>query len=124
MTYDEQLVLLYVFTLVSKLDSSVFNKVFHVTVILNHFCTTLILRTADWSDRVVHLVMEWLNRRRFILLGPPIGQFDMNVTQEYIHWYKNIIILYITRSRAVMGHLVHIKILFNYFSTNLFSITF
>ncbi|KAA0045997.1 transposase [Cucumis melo var. makuwa] len=36
------------------------------------------LRTADWSDRVAHLVMQWLNRRRFTATGPPVEQFDMD----------------------------------------------
>uniref|UniRef100_A0A9I9ECQ7 Uncharacterized protein n=1 Tax=Cucumis melo TaxID=3656 RepID=A0A9I9ECQ7_CUCME len=40
--------------------------------------------------------MRWLNRRRFTTTRPPIGQFDMDVTQEYIYWYKNITRLYIT----------------------------
>uniref|UniRef100_A0A9I9EH60 Aminotransferase-like plant mobile domain-containing protein n=1 Tax=Cucumis melo TaxID=3656 RepID=A0A9I9EH60_CUCME len=63
------------------------------------------LRTADWSDRVAHLVMRWHNRRRFTATGPPIELFDMNVTQEYIHWYKNISKLYITQPGAAMSHL-------------------
>ncbi|XP_050945474.1 uncharacterized protein LOC127150827 [Cucumis melo] len=63
------------------------------------------LRTADWSDRVAHLVMRWHNRRRFTATGPPIEQFDMDVTQEYIHWYKNVSKLYITQPGAAMSHL-------------------
>ncbi|XP_050938887.1 serine/threonine-protein phosphatase 7 long form homolog isoform X2 [Cucumis melo] len=63
------------------------------------------LRTADWSDRVAHLVMRWHNRRRFTATGPPIEQFDMDVTQEYINWYKNISKLYITQPGAAMSHL-------------------
>ncbi|XP_050946586.1 serine/threonine-protein phosphatase 7 long form homolog [Cucumis melo] len=63
------------------------------------------LRTADWSDRVAHLVMRWHNRRRFTATGPPIEQFYMDVTQEYIHWYKNISKLYITQPGAAMSHL-------------------
>uniref|UniRef100_A0A9I9EKH9 Uncharacterized protein n=1 Tax=Cucumis melo TaxID=3656 RepID=A0A9I9EKH9_CUCME len=34
-----------------------------------------------------------------------IQQFDMDVTQEYIHWYNNITRLYITRPGPVVGHL-------------------
>uniref|UniRef100_A0A9I9E861 Aminotransferase-like plant mobile domain-containing protein n=1 Tax=Cucumis melo TaxID=3656 RepID=A0A9I9E861_CUCME len=63
------------------------------------------LRTTDWSDRVAHLVMRWHNRRRFTATGPPIEQFDMDVTQEYINWYKNISKLYITQPGAAMSHL-------------------
>ena len=66
------------------------------------------LRTADWLDIVTHLVMRWLNRIRFIVEGPPIEQFHMDVTLEYIHWYKNITRLYTTRLGAAMGHVVHI----------------
>uniref|UniRef100_A0A9I9D3T2 Aminotransferase-like plant mobile domain-containing protein n=1 Tax=Cucumis melo TaxID=3656 RepID=A0A9I9D3T2_CUCME len=36
------------------------------------------LRTADWSDKVAHLVMRWHNCRRFTAIGPPIEQFDMD----------------------------------------------
>ncbi|KAA0062960.1 serine/threonine-protein phosphatase 7 long form-like protein [Cucumis melo var. makuwa] len=61
------------------------------------------LRTADSLDRVIHLVMRWLNLRRFIATGPPVEQFDMDVTQEYIHWYKNIIRLYITPTGSCCG---------------------
>ncbi|KAA0053567.1 mediator of RNA polymerase II transcription subunit 12-like isoform X1 [Cucumis melo var. makuwa] len=43
---------------------------------------------------------------RFIATGPPIKQFDMNVSQEYIHWYKNITKLDISQPGAAMGHLV------------------
>ncbi|KAL0537388.1 hypothetical protein IC582_026366 [Cucumis melo] len=49
--------------------------------------------------------MRWHNRRRFTATGPPIEQFDMDVTQEYIHWYKNISKLYITQPGATMSHL-------------------
>ncbi|KAA0025799.1 serine/threonine-protein phosphatase 7 long form-like protein [Cucumis melo var. makuwa] len=31
------------------------------------------LRTADWLDKVAHLVMRWINHKRFIATGPPIG---------------------------------------------------
>ncbi|KAA0047926.1 mediator of RNA polymerase II transcription subunit 12-like isoform X1 [Cucumis melo var. makuwa] len=63
------------------------------------------LRSSDWSDRVAYLVMQWHNRRRFTTTEPPIEQFDMYVTQEYIHWYKNITKLYITQLGAAMSHL-------------------
>ncbi|KAA0054576.1 mediator of RNA polymerase II transcription subunit 12-like isoform X1 [Cucumis melo var. makuwa] len=33
-----------------------------------------------------------------------IQQFDMNVTQEYIHWYNNITRLYITRPGAAISN--------------------
>uniref|UniRef100_A0A9I9ECD8 Uncharacterized protein n=1 Tax=Cucumis melo TaxID=3656 RepID=A0A9I9ECD8_CUCME len=49
--------------------------------------------------------MRWHNRRRFTATGPPIEQFDMDVTQEYTHWYKNISKLYITQLGAAMSHL-------------------
>uniref|UniRef100_A0A9I9DXD3 Uncharacterized protein n=1 Tax=Cucumis melo TaxID=3656 RepID=A0A9I9DXD3_CUCME len=38
-------------------------------------------------------------------IGVSIQQFDMDVTQEYIHWYNNITRLYITRPGAAVGHL-------------------
>ena len=66
------------------------------------------LRVTDWSDRVAHLVVRWQSRRRFMAIGVSIQQFDMDVTQEYIHWYNNITRLYITRPGAAVGHLVHI----------------
>uniref|UniRef100_A0A9I9EJE5 Serine/threonine-protein phosphatase 7 long form-like protein n=1 Tax=Cucumis melo TaxID=3656 RepID=A0A9I9EJE5_CUCME len=52
--------------------------------------------------------MRWLNHRRFTAKGPPIEQFNMDITQEYIHWYKNITRPYITQSGAAVGHLVYI----------------
>ncbi|TYK09816.1 mediator of RNA polymerase II transcription subunit 12-like isoform X1 [Cucumis melo var. makuwa] len=62
-------------------------------------------RVLRQFDRVAHLVMRWQNRRRFTATGSPIEQFDMDVTQEYIHWYKNITKLYITQPGAAMSHL-------------------
>ncbi|KAL4017895.1 hypothetical protein IC575_021471 [Cucumis melo] len=50
--------------------------------------------------------MRWHNRRRFTATGPPIEQFDMDVTQEYINWYKNSSKLYITQPGAAMSHLI------------------
>uniref|UniRef100_A0A9I9EFD9 Uncharacterized protein n=1 Tax=Cucumis melo TaxID=3656 RepID=A0A9I9EFD9_CUCME len=38
-------------------------------------------------------------------IGVSIQQFDMDVTQEYIHWYNNVMRLYITRSGVAVGHL-------------------
>ncbi|TYK11193.1 mediator of RNA polymerase II transcription subunit 12-like isoform X1 [Cucumis melo var. makuwa] len=38
-------------------------------------------------------------------IGVSIQQFDIDVTQEYIHWYNNITRLYITRPGAAVGHL-------------------
>ncbi|KAA0040602.1 mediator of RNA polymerase II transcription subunit 12-like isoform X1 [Cucumis melo var. makuwa] len=37
-------------------------------------------------------------------IGVSIQQFDMDVTQEYIHWYNNITRLYITRLGAVRSN--------------------
>ena len=64
------------------------------------------LRVTYWSDRVTHLVVD--DNLVEDLWRVSIQQFDMDVTQEYIHWYNNIMKLYITRPGAVVDHLVHI----------------
>uniref|UniRef100_A0A9I9DPC2 Uncharacterized protein n=1 Tax=Cucumis melo TaxID=3656 RepID=A0A9I9DPC2_CUCME len=50
-------------------------------------------------------MMRWLNRRRFTAIRPPVEQFDMDVTQEYINWYKNITRLYIIQPGAIVSYL-------------------
>jgi len=73
------------------------------------------LRTADWSEKIAHLVVRWHYRRRFIAVGVLVGQFDRDATQDYILWYNNITRRYITRPGAALGHLVYNQILSNYF---------
>ena len=107
-SYGIQLVISYVFTSVSDIilieqsGNLVSNKMFYSPVILTSL-HNIDMRAADWSDRVAHLVIWWLNRIRFIVMGRLIGQFYMNVTHEYICWYKNNMRLDITRIRSCCG---------------------
>uniref|UniRef100_A0A9I9CKH0 Mediator of RNA polymerase II transcription subunit 12-like n=1 Tax=Cucumis melo TaxID=3656 RepID=A0A9I9CKH0_CUCME len=63
---------------------------------------------GSWRDQfcVTRSATHVVSRYRYMFdLFQLDQQFDMVVTQEYIHWYNNIMRLYITRPGATVGHL-------------------